>query len=143
MLLDTWCLQSTPPQPPPQRAASLSCAILTGAELPQATKSLNSTTFPVTIAVGIPVLVGIARVLVDNCANSMCDPHWNRASRGYKKSCVCAHGVVSDTCISLRSCGLWPARLLCLGDSPGKNTRVGCHTLLEHHIPCCPSHRLP
>ena len=27
--------------------------------------------------------------------------------------------------------GLWPARLLCLWDSPGKNTGVGCHALLQ------------
>ena len=26
--------------------------------------------------------------------------------------------------------GLWPARLLCPWDSPGKNTGVGCHALL-------------
>ena len=32
--------------------------------------------------------------------------------------------VVSD---SLRPYGLYPARLLCPWDSPGKNTRVGCH----------------
>ena len=27
--------------------------------------------------------------------------------------------------------GLWPTRLLCLGDSPGQNTGVGCHSLLQ------------
>ena len=27
--------------------------------------------------------------------------------------------------------GLWPARLLCAWDSPGKNTGVGCHALLQ------------
>ena len=32
---------------------------------------------------------------------------------------------------SLRRCGLWPTRLLCLWDSPGKNTGVGCHALLQ------------
>ena len=36
--------------------------------------------------------------------------------------------VVSN---SLRHCGLWPARLLCPWDSPGKNTGVGCHALLQ------------
>ena len=35
--------------------------------------------------------------------------------------------VVSD---ELRAHGLSPARLLCLWNSPGKNTRVGCHFLL-------------
>ena len=32
---------------------------------------------------------------------------------------------------SLRPQGLWPARLLCTWDSPGKNTGVGCHFLLH------------
>ena len=27
--------------------------------------------------------------------------------------------------------GWWPARLLCLGDSPGQGTGVGCHFLLQ------------
>ena len=36
--------------------------------------------------------------------------------------------VVSD---SLQPYGLQPARLLCPRDSPGKNTRVGCHALLQ------------
>ena len=31
----------------------------------------------------------------------------------------------------LRPCGLQPTRLLCLWDSPGKNTGVGCHFLLQ------------
>ena len=32
---------------------------------------------------------------------------------------------------SWRPRGLWPARLLCLWDSPGRNTGVGCHFLLQ------------
>ena len=36
--------------------------------------------------------------------------------------------VVSD---SLQPRGPWPARLLCPWDSPGKNTGVGCHFLLQ------------
>ena len=31
--------------------------------------------------------------------------------------------------------GLLPARLLCPWDSPGKNTRVGCHSLLQGIFP--------
>ena len=31
---------------------------------------------------------------------------------------------------SLQPHGLWPARLLCPWDSPGKNAGVGCHALL-------------
>ena len=30
---------------------------------------------------------------------------------------------------------LWPARLLCPWDSPGKNTGVGCHSLLQRIFP--------
>ena len=40
--------------------------------------------------------------------------------------------VVSD---SLRSHGLQPARLLCPWDSPGKNTEVACHALLQGVFP--------
>ena len=36
--------------------------------------------------------------------------------------------VMSD---SLQTCGLQPARLLCLQNSPGKNPRVGNHSLLQ------------
>ena len=32
---------------------------------------------------------------------------------------------------SLQPCGLWAARLLCPWDSPGTNTGVGCHFLLQ------------
>ena len=40
--------------------------------------------------------------------------------------------VVSD---SLRPHELQPARLLCPWDSPGKNTGVGCHALLQGIFP--------
>ena len=36
---------------------------------------------------------------------------------------------------SVRPHGLWPARVLCPWDSPGKNTRVGCHALLQGIFP--------
>ena len=39
--------------------------------------------------------------------------------------------VASVMSNSLRPYGLWPARLLCPWNSPGKNTRVGCHFLLQ------------
>ena len=42
--------------------------------------------------------------------------------------CVLSRSVVCD---SLRPRGLEPARLLCLWDSPSKNTGVGCHALLQ------------
>ena len=40
--------------------------------------------------------------------------------------------VMSDT---LQPHGLQPARLLCPWDSPGKNTTVGCHALLQGIFP--------
>ena len=40
--------------------------------------------------------------------------------------------VMSD---SLRSCELYLARLLCPWDFPGKNTKVGCHFLLQGIFP--------
>ena len=40
--------------------------------------------------------------------------------------------VVSD---SVRTHGLWPIRLLCPWDSPGKNTGVGCHSFLQGIFP--------
>ena len=49
--------------------------------------------------------------------------------------CVCAyvsHSVVSD---SLQAHGLQPSRLLCPWNSPGKNTGVGCHSLLQGIFP--------
>ena len=39
-----------------------------------------------------------------------------------------SHSVASD---SLQPHGLWPTRLLCPWDSPGKNIGVNCHALLQ------------
>ena len=36
---------------------------------------------------------------------------------------------------SVQPCGLQPARLLCPWDSPGKNTGMGCHVLLQRIFP--------
>ena len=46
--------------------------------------------------------------------------------------CVLSRSVVSD---SLQPLGLPPARHLCPWDSPGKNTGVGCHALLQRIFP--------
>ena len=43
-----------------------------------------------------------------------------------------SHSVVSD---SLRPHRLQPTRLLCPWDSPGRNTGVGCHFLLQEIFP--------
>ena len=45
-----------------------------------------------------------------------------------KESESVSHSVMSD---SLWSHGLVPTRFLCLWNSPGKNTAVGCHFLLR------------
>ena len=46
-----------------------------------------------------------------------------------------SHSVMAD---SLRPHRLQPARLLCPWDSPGKNTGVGCHALLQGIFPGLP-----
>ena len=49
-------------------------------------------------------------------------------------ACTCthaSHSVVSD---SLPPHGLQPAKLLCLWNSPGKNTGVGCQSLLHGRL---------
>ena len=46
--------------------------------------------------------------------------------------CMRACSVVSD---SLQPPGLWPTRLLSPWNSPGKNTGVGCHFLLQEIFP--------
>ena len=43
--------------------------------------------------------------------------------------------VASVMSNSLQPYGPQPTRLLCSGDSPGKNTRVGCHALLQVIFP--------
>ena len=47
---------------------------------------------------------------------------------GLGEGYVLSHSVVS---VSLRPHGLQPTRLFCPWNSPGKNTGVGCHFLLQ------------
>ena len=42
---------------------------------------------------------------------------------------------VAQACPSLQSYRLYPTRLLCLWDSPGKNNGVGCHFFLQGIFP--------
>ena len=42
-----------------------------------------------------------------------------------------AAAKLHQSCLTVRPFGLQPARLLCPWDSLGKNTRVGCHALLQ------------
>ena len=52
---------------------------------------------------------------------------------------ITSHGmwcqVTSVVSVALRSYGQQPARVLCPRDSPGKNTGVGCHALLQGIFP--------
>ena len=48
---------------------------------------------------------------------------------------VCALCLVIQPCLSLPPHGLWPVRLLCPRDFSGKNTGVGCHSLLQEIFP--------
>ena len=53
-------------------------------------------------------------------------------SKGKGGACVLHRSVVSS---SVRPHGLQPASLLCPRDCPGKNTAVGCHSLLQGIFP--------
>ena len=44
---------------------------------------------------------------------------------------LCVHAKLLQLCLTVRSCGLWPARLLYPWDSPGKNIGVDCHSFLQ------------
>ena len=52
---------------------------------------------------------------------------------GFYPCCCCL--VASGMSDSLQPHGLQPARLLCPWDSPGKNTAVGCHAVLQGIFP--------
>ena len=67
--------------------------------------------------------------------------HLSHQGSPHKNVCVCvcvcvcvyvSHSVLSD---SMQPHGLWPTRLLCPWDSPGKNSGVDCHFLLQGIFP--------
>ena len=62
-------------------------------------------------------------------ANELC-PSSQHTS--FPVSVSVGHSVVSD---SVWPHGLWPTRLLCPWNSPGTNTTVGCHSLLQQIFP--------
>ena len=61
-----------------------------------------------------------------------CGSWQDEASSPIPQSCMLSCSVVSG---SLWPHGLWPSRFLCPRDSPGKNTGVGCHFLLQGIFP--------
>ena len=48
---------------------------------------------------------------------------------------ACVRAKPLQSCPTLWPYGPYPTRLLCLWDSPGKNTGVSCHTLLQGNLP--------
>ena len=63
------------------------------------------------------------------------------AQRGFPNTYL-YHFLFHCCCLVSKSCptllipfGLYPARLFCLWDFPGKNTGVGCHFLLQEIFP--------
>ena len=56
---------------------------------------------------------------------------YNLSPCEYIKKLFESEDVVTQSCLTLRPHGLQSARLLCPGNSPGKNTRVGCYSLLQ------------
>ena len=48
---------------------------------------------------------------------------------------ACTHAKLLLSCPTLRPYGLWPSRLLHSWNSPGKNTGVSCHFLLQRIFP--------
>ena len=68
----------------------------------------------------------ILRVMLDIFPNKV--KSYGEVLNQTKYVCVCSFAsVMSD---ALQLCALWPARLLCPWDSPGKNTGVGSLSLL-------------
>ena len=63
-----------------------------------------------------------------------CHTEWNKSDRqeeilyNVPYACRLSHSVMSD---SLQPHGLQPTRLRCLRNLSGKNTRLGCHFLLQ------------
>ena len=58
----------------------------------------------------------------ESCVVHGCIPH-------IQHMCVCV--LVTQSCPTLQPHELQPTRILCLWNSPGKNTGVGCHFLLQ------------
>ena len=43
--------------------------------------------------------------------------------------------LVAQSCLTLQPYGLYPATLLCPWNSPGQDTGMGCHSLLQEIFP--------
>ena len=60
---------------------------------------------------------------------------------GLRLACMCAKSLQSYPTLCDPMDWLWPTRLLCPWDSPGKNTGVGCHALLQGFEACLLTNR--
>ena len=62
---------------------------------------------------------------------------WNSGHKPQTEGCTSRHAcqVASVVSSSSHPCGQQPTSLVCLWDSPGENTGVGCHALLEGIFP--------
>ena len=67
-------------------------------------------------------------ILVSSLTESLKITSSSNHVRVYKSRIVC---MCAQSCLTLRSHGLWPARVLYSWDFPGKNTGVRCHFLLK------------
>ena len=82
-----------------------------------------------------------------SCATFTLNSHGGRAATGTKALCLSAQGCFGSVqlCNSV-DCGL-PGFSVMEGFSTQEYwsvlARAGCHILLEHDIPCCPSRQLP
>ena len=59
-----------------------------------------------------------------------CGHSWTHLVRVCVCACMCMC-VSAQLCLTLQPPGLYPTRLFCPWDFPGKNTAVGCHFLLQ------------
>ena len=73
------------------------------------------------------VMLKILQASLQHCVSS----ELANVQTGFRKSyCLCC--LVTKSCLTLlQPAALWPTRLLCPWDFPGKNTGVGCHFLFQ------------
>ena len=74
------------------------------------------------------MLLCVSHCLKNRSEYDKCSPPLTKFTVKLECCCCCIASVVSD---SVRPHRRQPIRLLCPWDSPGKNTGVGCHFLLQ------------
>ena len=118
-------------------------------QLPEALKKTDRAITLVAEAVRVPErLVPTEYLQVKQLCHLHAQLSLGQSCHRLNKFCIYAHRVASVVSDCLRSCRLWPARILSgRGFSRQEYWNVlastGCHSLLEHDISCCPSCQLP